>query len=149
MRNKLHLVVVDYLQLISGDARAQSRENQISDISRGLKAMAKELDVPVIVLSQLNRDSEKERRDPRLSDLRESGSIEQDADVVMLLGKHRKGEDIREMDQGVEGETQEEDYEPIQLLLAKQRNGPTGRVNLAFRRKYTRFESMRGEPRLN
>ena len=90
MRNRLHLIVVDYLQLISGDAKAMSRENQISDISRGLKAMAKELDVPVIVLSQLNRDSEKERRDPRLSDLRESGAIEQDADVVMLLGKHRK-----------------------------------------------------------
>ena len=68
-----------------------SRENQISDISRGLKTVAKKLDVPVIVLSQLNRDSEKERRDPRLSDLRESGAIEQDADVVMLLGKHRKG----------------------------------------------------------
>jgi replicative DNA helicase len=65
MRNHLHLIVVDYLQLISGDVKAMSRENQISDISRGLKAMAKELDVPVIVLSQLNRDSEKERRDPR------------------------------------------------------------------------------------
>ena len=93
------MIVIDYLQLISGDARTQSRENQISEISRGLKAMAKELDVPVIVLSQLNRDSEKERRDPRLSDLRESGSIEQDADIVMLLGKQRKGEDIREVDQ--------------------------------------------------
>ena len=149
MRNKLHLVVVDYLQLITGDSRAQSRENQISDISRGMKAMAKELDVPVVVLSQLNRDSEKERRNPRLSDLRESGSIEQDADIVMLLGKHRKGEDIREMDQEVEGEPQEEDYEPIQLFLAKQRNGPTGRVNLAFRRKYTKFESMQGQTRLH
>ena len=148
-RKKLHLIVVDYLQLISGDSRVQNRENQISEISRGLKSMAKELDVPVIVLSQLNRDSEKERRDPRLSDLRESGSIEQDADVVMLLGKQRKGEDIREMDQGAEIDSEEEDYEPIQLLLAKQRNGPTGRVNLAFRRKYTRFESMQPEPRLN
>lgn len=149
-RNKLSLIVVDYLQLISGDARSPSRENQISEISRGLKAMAKELDVPVIVLSQLNRDSEKEKRDPRLSDLRESGSIEQDADLVMLLGKHRKGEDIREMDQGQqEGESSEEDFEPIQLLLAKQRNGPTGRVDLAFRRKYTRFDSMDRDPRLN
>ena len=141
--------MIDYLQLISGDARAQSRENQISDISRGLKAMAKELDVPVIVLSQLNRDSEKERRDPRLSDLRESGSIEQDADLVMLLGKQRKGEDIREVDQDPDAESSEEDYEPISLLLAKQRNGPTGRINLAFRRKYTRFEILEGEPRLN
>ena len=149
MRNHLHLIVVDYLQLISGDAKALSRENQISDISRGLKAMAKELDVPVIVLSQLNRDSEKERRDPRLSDLRESGAIEQDADVVMLLGKHRKGEDIRESDQDVQKEEQAEDYEPIKLLLAKQRNGPTGNVELAFRRKYTRFEVLQGQPRLN
>ena len=149
MRNHLHLIVVDYLQLISGDAKALSRENQISDISRGLKAMAKELDVPVIVLSQLNRDSEKERRDPRLSDLRESGAIEQDADVVMLLGKHRKGEDIRESDQDVQKQEQAEDYEPIKLLLAKQRNGPTGNVELAFRRKYTRFEVLQGQPRLN
>ena len=148
-RKKIHLIVIDYLQLISGDVRAQSRENQISDISRGLKAMAKELDVPVIVLSQLNRDSEKERRDPRLSDLRESGSIEQDADIVMLLGKQRKGEDIREADQDPEAANSDEDYEPISLLLAKQRNGPTGRINLAFRRKFTRFEVLEGEPRLN
>ena len=149
MRNHLHLIVVDYLQLISGDTKAMSRENQISDISRGLKAMAKELDVPVIVLSQLNRDSEKERRDPRLSDLRESGAIEQDADVVMLLGKHRKGEDIRESDQNADEAGEGEDFEPIKLLLAKQRNGPTGNVDLAFRRKYTRFEILQGEPRLN
>ena len=107
-------------------------------------------DVPVVVLSQLNRDSEKEKRDPRLSDLRESGSIEQDADIVMLLGKHRKGEDIREMDQdNPESGSDDEDYEPIQLILAKQRNGPTGRLNLAFRRKWTRFEAMESEPRLN
>ena len=113
--------------------------------------MAKELDrKPVVVLSQLNRDSEKEKRDPRLSDLRESGSIEQDADIVMLLGKHRKGEDIREMDQdNPEAGSDDEDYEPIQLILAKQRNGPMGRLNLAFRRKWTRFEPMESDPRLN
>ena len=149
MRNKLDFVVVDYLQLISTDSRVLSRENQISEISRGLKAMAKELDVPVLVLSQLNRDSEKERRDPRLSDLRESGAIEQDADVVMLLGKQRKGEDVREMDYDGETEAPEEDFEPIVLILAKQRNGPTGKINLAFRRKFTRFESMQQDHRLN
>jgi replicative DNA helicase len=149
MRKKLDLVVVDYLQLIATDGRLHSRENQISEISRGLKAMAKELDVPVLVLSQLNRDSEKEKREPRLSDLRESGAIEQDADVVMLLGKHRKGEDVREMDAGGEEASQEEDFEPIVLILAKQRNGPTGKINLAFRRKFTRFESMQSEHRLN
>ena len=77
-------------------------------------------------------------------------SIEQDADIVMLLGKQRKGEDIRESDisQG-EGETQGEDFEPIKLILAKQRNGPTGYVNLAFVRKYTKFESAQYDPRLN
>ena len=149
MRKKLDLVVVDYLQLIAADGRLQSRENQISDISRGLKSMAKELDVPVLVLSQLNRDSEKEKREPRLSDLRESGAIEQDADVVMLLGKHRKGEDVREMDAGGESDEQSEDFEPIVLILAKQRNGPTGKFNLAFRRKFTRFESMQSDHRLN
>ena len=148
MRKKLDFVVVDYLQLISADGRLQSRENQISDISRGLKAMAKELEVPVLVLSQLNRDSEKEKREPRLSDLRESGAIEQDADVVILLGKHQKGVDVRESDMDGEA-SEEEDYEPIQLILAKQRNGPTGKVNLAFRRKFTRFESMQSEHRLN
>ena len=149
-RNGLSLIVVDYLQLISGDRYSSSRENEISLISRGLKSMAKELEVPVIVLSQLNRDSEKEKRDPRLSDLRESGSIEQDADIVMLLGKQRKGEDIRESDisQG-EGDSQGEDFEPIKLILAKQRNGPTGYVNLAFVRKYTKFESAQYDPRLN
>jgi replicative DNA helicase len=67
----------------------------------------------------------------------------------MLLGKHRKGEDIRESDQNADGEGQGEDFEPIKLLLAKQRNGPTGNVDLAFRRKYTRFEILQGEPRLN
>jgi len=149
MRNKLDFIVVDYLQLISTESRVLSRENQISEISRGLKAMAKELDVPVLVLSQLNRDSEKERRDPRLSDLRESGAIEQDADVVMLLGKHRKGEDVREMDYDGDGETQDEDFEPIVLILAKQRNGPTGKINLAFRRKFTRFDTMQQDHRLN
>ncbi len=150
-RNGLSLIVIDYLQLISGDRFSPSRENEISIISRGLKAMAKELEVPVIVLSQLNRDSEKEKREPRLSDLRESGSIEQDADIVMLLGKLRKGEDIRESDtsQTVENENATDNFEPIKLILAKQRNGPTGYVNLAFVRKYTRFESMKNDPRLN
>ncbi|MAL84910.1 MAG: replicative DNA helicase [Opitutae bacterium] len=150
-RNGLSLIVVDYLQLISGDRFSPSRENEISQISRGLKSMAKELEVPVIVLSQLNRDSEKEKRDPRLSDLRESGSIEQDADIVMLLGKLKKGDDIRESDISPSSgsEDQSDDFEHIKLILAKQRNGPTGYVNLAFIRKYTRFESMLNDPRLN
>lgn len=130
-RHKLGLIVVDYLQLIAGMDNRASRENQIAEISRGMKAMAKELNVPVFVLSQLNRESEKEKREPRMSDLRESGAIEQDADVVMLL--HRPPKE----DEGVNERA--DDVEKIRLILAKQRNGPTGAIDLAFLRQYTRF----------
>ena len=149
-RQALSLVVVDYLQLIRADSRIQSREAGVADISRGLKAMAKELEVPVVVLSQLNRESEKDKREPRLSDLRESGSIEQDADVVMLLAKNKIGSDVRDMDDPEAEEGGDaEDFEPVRLILAKQRNGPTGHVNLAFRRKYTQFTSMDYHPRMS
>lgn len=139
----LKLVVVDYLQLIHGTDSRVPREQQIAEISRGLKAMAKELQVPVLVLSQLNRASEQEKRDPRLSDLRESGSIEQDADVVFLL--HRK----RPRDEG-EGDSERTTYLPgdvdrIELIVAKQRNGPVGEITLTFRRTYTRFENYTPE----
>jgi replicative DNA helicase len=141
------LVVVDYLQLINGDPMLP-RENQIADISRQIKAMAKELKVPVLVLSQLNRESEKEKRDPRLSDLRESGSIEQDADVVMMLSRPRKGDDDHE---GDPGEIQlPADVEHIKLIIAKQRNGPVGVVDLSFVRRFTRYENFaEPEDRLN
>ena len=138
--------MVDYLQLIGTDSRIQSREAGVADISRGLKAMAKELNVPVIVLSQLNRESDKDGREPRLSDLRESGSIEQDADIVMLLAKDKSASDAREMD-GPNASA--EDFETIKLLLAKQRNGPTGNLQLAFRKQFTRFTSMHGGSRMN
>ena len=141
-RQPLSLIVVDYMQLIGTDSRIQSREVGVADISRGLKAMAKELNVPVMVLSQLNRESEKDRREPRLSDLRESGSIEQDADVVMLLAKEKIGSDVRDMEDSHTEEGEDlEDCLPVKLILAKQRNGPTGNVNLLFRRKYTKFAS--------
>jgi len=130
-RHDLGLIVVDYLQLIAGMDNRASRENQIAEISRGLKSMAKELKVPVLVLSQLNRESEKEKREPRMSDLRESGAIEQDADVVLLLHRPRK-------DDQEENERSDE-IEKIGLILAKQRNGPTGSIDLAFLRKFTRF----------
>ncbi|BET67077.1 replicative DNA helicase [Opitutales bacterium ASA1] len=129
-RNPLGLIVIDYLQLISGtDAKVQ-REQQIAEISRGLKAMAKELAVPVIVLSQLNRESEKEKRQPRLSDLRESGSIEQDADLVLLLARPKDAKD----DFSVASDHAD-------LIVAKQRNGPVGEVKLTFLREITRFEN--------
>ncbi|MGB7746475.1 MAG: replicative DNA helicase [Verrucomicrobiia bacterium] len=132
------LFVVDYLQLLHSTARRaqENRQQEISDISSGLKALAKELKVPVLVLSQLNRELERDKsRKPRLSDLRESGAIEQDADVVGLLYKPNAGDDE-------DGATVEEaEGLPVNLLIAKQRNGPTGDVNLTFLKPYTRFES--------
>jgi replicative DNA helicase len=133
----IKLFVVDYLQLLHSTARrAENRQQEIADISNGIKALAKELKVPVIVLSQLNREVEKERnRKPRLSDLRESGAIEQDADLVALLYKPSSGDE----DEG--GGGAEPDAVPVNLLIAKQRNGPTGEVPLTFLKGYTRFES--------
>ncbi len=133
----IKLFVIDYLQLLhSTSRRAENRQQEIADISSGVKSLAKELNVPVIVLSQLNREIEREKgRPPRLSDLRESGSIEQDADVVGLLYKPKVGDD----DDG--GSTVEEEAVAVNLLIAKQRNGPTGDVNLTFLKPYTRFEN--------
>jgi replicative DNA helicase len=133
----IKLFVIDYLQLLhSTSRRAENRQQEIADISNGVKALAKELNVPVIVLSQLNRELEKDKnRKPRLSDLRESGSIEQDADLVALLYKPSSGDD----EEG--GGGQDNEAVPVNLLIAKQRNGPTGDVNLTFMKSYTRFES--------
>lgn len=138
-KGHLGLIVIDYLQLIRGIDNRVQREQQIAEISRGIKAMSKELDVPVVVLSQLNRESERENRDPRLSDLRESGSIEQDADVVLLLHRPKKKGDEDEglQDGGMPGEV-----EHIKLIIAKQRNGPVGDVDLTFVRRYTRYENF-------
>lgn len=137
-KSPLGLIVVDYLQLIRGVDQRVQREQQIAEISRGMKGMAKELGLPVVVLSQLNRDSERENRDPRLSDLRESGSIEQDADVVMLLHRPKKRED----DEGVQDGAVPGDTEHIRLAIAKQRNGPIGEVDLTFLRRFTRYENF-------
>ncbi|MFH1867599.1 MAG: replicative DNA helicase [Candidatus Omnitrophota bacterium] len=125
------LVIVDYLQLMRSSASSDNRQQEISEISRGLKALARELDAPVIAVSQLSRavESRADKR-PQLSDLRESGAIEQDADVVMLL-------------------LREEYYNPTpenrgiaELIIAKQRNGPVGSLDLAFIKEYTRFENL-------
>ncbi len=132
----IKLFVIDYLQLLHSTARrAENRQQEIADISNGIKALAKELKVPVIVLSQLNRELEREKnRKPRLSDLRESGAIEQDADVVGLLYKSSSGDD--DDDSGAD-----QDAIPVNLLIAKQRNGPTGEIKLTFFRSFTRFEN--------
>ncbi|MFA5291501.1 MAG: replicative DNA helicase [Phycisphaerae bacterium] len=124
-------VFIDYLQLMSMGGRVESRQQEVSEISRYLKALARELEVPVIVLSQLNRSPEgREGHRPRMSDLRESGSIEQDADVVMLL--HRE-------DYYHRGETDYEDTNSAEVIVAKQRNGPTDTIELSFNGMYTRF----------
>lgn len=128
----LDLIVIDYMQLIRSRSRFENRNQEMSEISRSLKELAKELSVPVIALSQLSRAPEQrgERGRPQLSDLRESGAIEQDADVVLLLYR-------------------EEMYKPTEenrgiatIIMAKQRNGPTGEFNMAFLRQYTRFEEL-------
>ena len=131
------LFVIDYLQLLHSTARrAENRQQEIADISNGIKSLAKELNVPVIVLSQLNRELEREKnRKPRMSDLRESGAIEQDADLIGLLYKPN-ADDEENAPVAVE-----EEAVAVNLLIAKQRNGPTGDVHLTFLKSYTRFES--------
>jgi replicative DNA helicase len=130
-RKKLGMVIVDYLQLVSGTDPRAPREQQVAEVSRGLKAMAKELDVPVLVLSQLNRSSEKENRTPRLSDLRESGSIEQDADVVLMLSRPKDAD-----------EKFQTAANAADLIVAKQRNGPVGDLKLTFLQEITRFHDF-------
>ena len=126
----LSLVVVDYLQLITGRGRFGNRQEEVSSISRALKGLAKELQIPVLVLSQLTRAPEREERGPQLSDLRESGAIEQDADVVMFIYRPHWSK--------MEASPEERDQAEIQV--AKQRNGPTDKVRFVFRSRLTRFE---------
>ena len=133
-QHDIQCVLIDYLQLMSLGGRVESRQQEVSTMSRYLKALARELEIPVMVLSQLNRGAEgREGHRPRMSDLRESGSIEQDADVVMLL--HR--EDYYRKD-----ETDYDEDNKADIIIAKQRNGPTGVVQLYFDGKYTRFENL-------
>lgn len=124
----LDMIIIDYLQLMSGNGKSESRQNEVSEISRSLKAIARELHVPIIALSQLSRKVE-ERADhrPMLSDLRESGAIEQDADVVMFIDRER---------------SEVEDANKATIIIAKQRNGPIGDVNLMWLPKYTQFKDM-------
>jgi replicative DNA helicase len=129
-RQGIKLVVIDYLQLIEPDNRRDPRQEQVAQISRRIKQLARELQIPVIALAQVNRASE-DRQDhrPRLSDLRESGSIEQDADTVMLL--HRPDRYEPGQQEGI-----------IEVIVAKQRNGPTGEVTLAYIKQYMRYEDF-------
>jgi len=127
---------VDYLQLMQGPRNAENREKEISSISRSLKGLAKELNIPVIALSQLSRaiESRTDKR-PILSDLRESGAIEQDADVVAFV--HRS-----EMYEDPQSEEYRENEGKAEIVVGKQRNGPVGDIDLSFIRKYARFENL-------
>jgi replicative DNA helicase len=130
---RLGLLVVDYLQLMHQKGKVENRQLEVSEISRSLKALAKELDVPVLALSQLNRKIEERKGGkPMLSDLRESGAIEQDADVVMFIH--------RDEDSG-NGQPSTQTALEVELIVAKQRNGPIGSIDLVFLSEYTRFES--------
>ncbi len=127
----LHLVIIDYIQLMQGRGRFENRTLELASISRSLKGLAKELNVPIIVLSQLSRapESRSDHR-PQLSDLRESGALEQDADVVIFIYRAEKYDDA------------EEEQGTAELIVGKQRNGPTGSVKLAFLKEFTRFENL-------
>ena len=145
----LGLIVIDYLQLaMPTSTRANdSMVQQVTEISRGLKAMARELDVPVLALSQLSREVEKRGGRPKLSDLRESGSIEQDADVVLFI--HREDKDKRyqeatEVDNGFSNDFKKE-FVDVEVIIAKHRNGPVGAIKLHFKEEQTRFENISEE----
>jgi replicative DNA helicase len=136
MEKGLNLMIVDYLQLVSGQGRFENRTQEVSYISRGLKSIAKELKVPVLALSQLSRAPEQRLgQKPQLSDLRESGSIEQDADVVIFIFRERKA-----AEESPEGEVDGRGVE-MKLIVEKQRNGPTGSIPVVFMRPWVRFES--------
>jgi replicative DNA helicase len=144
-QHDIQAIFIDYLQLLrSTSRRAQdNRQLEIAEISSGIKALAKELNIPIVVLAQLNRNPESRSGEskgrPRLSDLRESGSIEQDADLVGLLVREEYYADSDESKQAAEGKAT--------LIIAKQRNGPVGDVDLTFRKEFTRFESRAKEPK--
>ncbi|MEY4639517.1 MAG: hypothetical protein RLY13_515, partial [Actinomycetota bacterium] len=131
-RVPLKMIVIDYLQLLTSGKKVESRQQEVSEFSRALKLLAKELNIPVIAISQLNRNSEQTKdKKPEISQLRESGSLEQDADVVILL--HREAL----------GEKDHPRADEADLILAKQRNGPTGTIVVSFQGQYSRFMNLK------
>jgi replicative DNA helicase len=126
-------VILDHLQLMKGVGRFESRHHELSEISHSLKHLAGELDVTVVLLSQLNRECEKEARQPRLADLKETGSLEEDADVVLFV--HRQ-EQYRRNDPALKGKAE--------FIIGKQRNGPTGKRNMLFQHEFQRFVEVTG-----
>jgi replicative DNA helicase len=145
---EISMAIIDYLQLMSGDNK-EGRQQVISEISRGLKQLARELQIPIVALSQLNRGVEsRDNKRPMLSDLRESGSIEQDADIVMFVYRDDVYREAAEKEKEMKAKAAGQDYdnkfenkpeEDVELIIGKQRNGPTGTVKLIFQKRFTRF----------
>jgi replicative DNA helicase len=132
----LHLLIIDYIQLMQGRGRFESRQAELASISRSMKGLAKELKVPIVALSQLSRAPEtRSDHRPQLSDLRESGALEQDADVVMFIFREEQYRDA-------EGNPNQEKEGIAEIIIGKQRNGPIGTVKLAFIKEHTRFENL-------
>jgi len=146
---EITVAMIDYLQLMSGEGSSIGRQQEISDISRGLKQLARELGMPIIALSQLNRSLEsRDNKRPMLSDLRESGAIEQDADIILFVYRddvYREAQEKeKEMKAKADGKEYKSDFkkkseEEAEIIIGKQRNGPTGTVELNFQKTYTRF----------
>jgi len=147
---EISMAIIDYLQLMSGESRSQAgRQQEISEISRGLKQLARELEIPIIALSQLNRSLEsRENKRPMLSDLRESGAIEQDADIILFVYRDDVYREAKEKEKEMKAKAEGKEYistykrkeeEETELIIGKQRNGPTGTVDLLFQKRFTRF----------
>jgi replicative DNA helicase len=156
---EISMAIIDYLQLMSGEGSREGRQQEISEISRGLKQLARELQMPIIALSQLNRSLEaRENKRPMLSDLRESGAIEQDADIILFVYRDDVYREAKEKEKEMKAKAEGKEYkstfrskqeEETELIIGKQRNGPTGTVDLLFQKRFTRFvdaESRGGGP---
>ncbi len=156
---EITMAIIDYLQLMSGEGSREGRQQEISEISRGLKQLARELQMPIIALSQLNRSLEaRENKRPMLSDLRESGAIEQDADIILFVYRDDVYREAKEKEKEMKAKAEGKEYkstfrskqeEETELIIGKQRNGPTGTVDLIFQKRFTRFvdaESRGGGP---
>jgi replicative DNA helicase len=146
---EITMAIIDYLQLMSGEGSREGRQQEISEISRGLKQLARELQMPIIALSQLNRSLEaRENKRPMLSDLRESGAIEQDADIILFVYRDDVYREAKEKEKEMKAKAEGKEYkstfrtkmeEETELIIGKQRNGPTGTVELVFQKRFTRF----------
>ena len=145
---EISIAIIDYLQLMSGEGR-EGRQQEVSEISRGLKQLARELQIPIVALSQLNRGVEsRDNKRPMLSDLRESGAIEQDADIILFVYRDDVYLEAQEKEKEMKAKAEGKEYtsefrkkpeEDAEIIIGKQRNGPTGTVNLIFQKNFTRF----------